>query len=96
VSGRAPVRGASPHRRAALSPAVHEIENGTVRLPVEIPSTDAAVRAQYEDVQNDSLFPTYHHGAGSLLPTNQAGAYRRLGGRRCAVRRRRPFNPRTG
>jgi hypothetical protein len=43
---------------------------GTARLPIEIPSTDAAVRAQYEDVPNDSSFPTYYHGAGSLLPPN--------------------------
>jgi hypothetical protein len=43
---------------------------GSARLPVEIPASDAAVRAQYEDVPNDSMFPTYSHGAGSNLPAN--------------------------
>jgi len=43
---------------------------GSARLPIEIPSSDAAVRAQYEDVPNDSMFPTYSHGAGSNLPPN--------------------------
>jgi beta-glucosidase len=43
---------------------------GSARLPIEIPSSDAAVRAQYEDVPNDSMFPTYLHGAGVALPAN--------------------------
>jgi beta-glucosidase len=43
---------------------------GTARLPVEIPASDSAVRAQFEDVPNDSLFPTYSHNAGSNLPAN--------------------------
>jgi len=43
---------------------------GSARLPIEIPSSDAAVRAQFEDVPNDSMFPTYQHGAGSNLPAN--------------------------
>lgn len=32
---------------------------GTAKLPMEIPSTDAAVDAQYEDVPSDSVNPTY-------------------------------------
>ena len=43
---------------------------GSARLPFEIPNSDAAVRAQFEDVPNDSLFPTYYVGAGSALPAN--------------------------
>jgi hypothetical protein len=43
---------------------------GSARLPVEIPASDAAVRAQFEDVPNDSMFPTYSHGNGSNLPAN--------------------------
>jgi len=37
------------------------------RLPWEIPSSDAAVEAQFEDVPADSLDPTYHGGSGSNL-----------------------------
>ncbi|HYG68856.1 MAG TPA: hypothetical protein VD838_14410, partial [Anaeromyxobacteraceae bacterium] len=40
---------------------------GSARLPVEIPASDAAVRAQFEDVPNDSMFPTFSHGAGMTL-----------------------------
>jgi beta-glucosidase len=43
---------------------------GTARLPVEFPSSDAAVDAQYEDVPADSYQPTYSLGAGSNLPNN--------------------------
>jgi len=43
---------------------------GTARLPHEIPSSDAAVRAQLEDMPNDSWQPSYINGAGSLLPAN--------------------------
>jgi len=43
---------------------------GAARLPVEFPSTDAAVNAQYEDVPSDSAFPTYIIGAGGNLPAN--------------------------
>ena len=43
---------------------------GAARLPIEIPSSDAAVDAQFEDVPNDSVFPTYSLGAGSNLPSN--------------------------
>ena len=37
---------------------------GFARLPMEIPSTDAAVAAQFEDVPADSLYPTFPLGAG--------------------------------
>jgi hypothetical protein len=43
---------------------------GMARLPHEIPSSDAAVRAQFEDLANDSWQPTYIVGAGSNLPAN--------------------------
>jgi beta-glucosidase len=43
---------------------------GAARLPIEIPSSDAAVDAQFEDVPADSLAPTYSLGAGSNLPAN--------------------------
>jgi beta-glucosidase len=41
---------------------------GAARLPIEFPSTDAAVSAQYEDVPSDSLAPTFTLGAGTNLP----------------------------
>lgn len=37
------------------------------RLPMEIPASDAAVEAQYEDVPADSLNPTFRLGAGINL-----------------------------
>lgn len=37
---------------------------GSARLPMEIPSSDAAVDAQYEDVPADSVNPTFSLGAG--------------------------------
>jgi beta-glucosidase len=43
---------------------------GAARLPVEFPSTDAAVDAQFEDVPFDSYLPTFTMGSGSNLPTN--------------------------
>ena len=43
---------------------------GSARLPIEIPSSDAAVRAQKEDLANDSWQPSYINGAGSNLPAN--------------------------
>jgi beta-glucosidase len=43
---------------------------GSARLPVEFPSSDAAVDAQYEDVPSDSYQPTFTLGAGSNLPAN--------------------------
>jgi beta-glucosidase len=43
---------------------------GQARLPVEIPSTDAYVEAQYEDLPNDSYVPTFIAGFGSNLPQN--------------------------
>jgi beta-glucosidase len=43
---------------------------GAARLPVELPSSDAAVEGQYEDVPADSLAPTYALGAGGNLPAN--------------------------
>jgi hypothetical protein len=43
---------------------------GAARLPIEIPSSDAAVEAQLEDVPADSVAPTYSLGAGSNLPSN--------------------------
>jgi beta-glucosidase len=43
---------------------------GAARLPIEIPSTDAEVKAQFEDLPNDTRYPTYQFGAGSALPTN--------------------------
>jgi hypothetical protein len=38
---------------------------GAARLPVEIPSSDEEVDAQFEDLPNDTLHPTYNLGAGS-------------------------------
>jgi beta-glucosidase len=43
---------------------------GMARLPVEIPSSEEEVMAQFEDVPSDTLTPTYFEGAGSNLPTN--------------------------
>jgi hypothetical protein len=43
---------------------------GAARLPMEIPSTDAEVKAQYEDLPDDTWSPTYRQGAGSALPAN--------------------------
>jgi beta-glucosidase len=37
---------------------------GTARLPLEIPSSDADVEAQFEDLPNDTWSPTYAVGAG--------------------------------
>ncbi len=41
--------------------------HGLARLPVEIPSSDAEVAAQYEDVPADTKNPTYQMGAGITL-----------------------------
>jgi beta-glucosidase len=38
---------------------------GRARLPMEIPRSDAAVEAQFEDVPNDSGNPTFRLGSGS-------------------------------
>lgn len=38
--------------------------HGLARLPMEIPSTDAEVEAQYEDLPADTRFPTFRLGAG--------------------------------
>jgi beta-glucosidase len=43
---------------------------GAARLPVELPSSDVAVDAQYEDVPSDSANPTFTLGSGITLPTN--------------------------
>lgn len=43
---------------------------GAARLPQEIPSTDAATEAQWEDVPGDSVAPTFIIGAGTNLPSN--------------------------
>jgi beta-glucosidase len=43
---------------------------GAARLPIEVPSTDAAVAAQLEDVASDSVNPTFSLGAGMNLPSN--------------------------
>ncbi|MFT3917091.1 MAG: glycoside hydrolase family 3 N-terminal domain-containing protein [Anaeromyxobacteraceae bacterium] len=43
---------------------------GSARLPMELPSSDAAVRGQLEDVANDSWQPSYINGAGIALPAN--------------------------
>jgi beta-glucosidase len=40
---------------------------GTARLPMEIPSTDAEVSAQYEDVPEDTVNPTFRLGAGATF-----------------------------
>lgn len=48
----------------------HPIEGfpySRARLPMEIPSSDAAVEGQFEDLPADSLAPTYRLGAGSNL-----------------------------
>jgi beta-glucosidase len=43
---------------------------GQARLPMEIPSSDEEVDAQYEDLPADSWSPTFTLGAGSNLPSN--------------------------
>jgi beta-glucosidase len=43
---------------------------GMARLPVEIPSSEEEVMAQFEDVPSDTLTPTYFEGAGANLPAN--------------------------
>jgi beta-glucosidase len=43
---------------------------GSARLPMEIPSTDAEVEAQYEDLPDDTWSPTYHQGDGMAMPAN--------------------------
>jgi beta-glucosidase len=43
---------------------------GAARLPIEFPSTDAAVDGQFEDLPNDSYNPLFRIGAGSNLPAN--------------------------
>lgn len=43
---------------------------GAARLPQEIPSSDAATEAQWEDVPGDSVNPTFTIGSGSNLPSN--------------------------
>lgn len=48
-----------------LAPGQTVFHYGTARLPMEIPSTDAAVAAQLEDVPADTVGPTYALGAGS-------------------------------
>ena len=53
------------NKPAYLAPGQTVFHYGTARLPVEIPSTDAAVAAQLEDLPADSLNPTYLLGAGS-------------------------------
>lgn len=37
---------------------------GSAKLPIELPSSDEAVAAQYEDVAADSLNPTFRRGSG--------------------------------
>ena len=41
--------------------------HGLARLPMEIPSTDAEVTAQYEDVPADTVHPTFKLGDGITL-----------------------------
>ena len=48
-----------------LAPGQTVFHYGTARLPIEIPSTDAAVAAQLEDVPADSVSPSYALGAGT-------------------------------
>jgi beta-glucosidase len=43
---------------------------GSARLPLEIPSTDAEVAAQYEDLPDDTYAPTFQVGTGLLLPAS--------------------------
>jgi hypothetical protein len=43
---------------------------GTARLPMEMPSTDSEVAAQYEDLPDDTWSPTYRQGDGLALPAN--------------------------
>jgi beta-glucosidase len=43
---------------------------GLARLPVEIPSSEEEVMAQFEDVPSDTVSPIYFEGAGSTFPTN--------------------------
>ena len=58
---------------------------GAARLPFELPSSDAAVDAQYEDVPADSLAPTY--ALGTRARTCRRTSAKRHGARaggRCA------------
>ncbi|MBS2025526.1 MAG: hypothetical protein JST92_24270 [Deltaproteobacteria bacterium] len=48
-----------------LAPGQTAFHYGTARLPMEIPSTDAEVAAQYEDVPADTLTPSFKLGAGT-------------------------------
>jgi len=43
---------------------------GNGRLPMELPSTDAQVDEQYEDLPDDTWSPQYRVGTGSTMPTN--------------------------
>ncbi len=43
---------------------------GAARLPMEMPSTDAQVKAQFEDLPDDTATPVYRQGAGMALPVN--------------------------
>jgi hypothetical protein len=43
---------------------------GSARLPMEMPSTDSEVAAQFEDVPDDTWSPTYRQGDGIALPAN--------------------------
>ena len=52
------------HKPSYLAPGQTVFHYGTARLPAEIPSTDAEVAAQYEDVPADTANPSYKLGAG--------------------------------
>ena len=47
-----------------LAPGQTVFHYGTARLPSEIPSTDAEVAAQLEDLPADTANPSYKLGAG--------------------------------
>jgi beta-glucosidase len=55
------------HKPSYLAPGQTAFHYGTARLPMEIPSTDAEVAAQLEDVPADTANPSYKLGAGTTF-----------------------------
>ena len=60
------------HKPSYLAPGQTVFHYGTARLPIEIPSSDAEVAAQLEDVPADTANPTFKLGAGAS--SNGSGA----------------------
>lgn len=53
------------HKPTYLAPGQTVFHYGTARLPLEIPSTDAEVAAQFEDLPADTANPSFKLGAGA-------------------------------